>query len=69
MAIPLILRDFAERQPTTRSTADAAAVVWVPLPEGMAFDGQADGVAMNGASLWNRLSGAWLRLRSTDRAA
>lgn len=64
MASPLILRDFAERPP-----ADAAAVVWVPLPEGMAFDCQADGVAMNGASLWNRLSGAWLRLRSADRAA
>lgn len=69
MAIPLILRDFAERPPAARPTADAAAVVWVPLPEGMVFDCQADGVAMNGASLWNRLSGAWLRLRSTDRAA
>lgn len=64
MAIPLTFRDSA-----ARSTADAAAVVWIPLPEGMAFECQADGVAMNGASLWNRLSGAWLRLRSADRAA
>lgn len=64
MAVSLAFRDAASRPPV-----DAAAVVWVPLPEGMAFDGQADGVAMNGASLWNRLSGAWLRLRSTDRAA